>query len=192
MAKADTVAQERTVLEIRTDDLGTAPVLADFFGAVFTASEGAEEGKVIGDLVRRQLAETAPADIRVYTAWESEALIGAAVFTRLTYEADRRTVFILSPMAVATDRQGQGIGQDLLRGALADLRDRGVDIAVTYGDPAFYGKVGFAPLSEALAPPPVPLSFPEGWIGQSLTDAPMTPMKGPCRCVDALADPAIW
>jgi predicted N-acetyltransferase YhbS len=171
---------------------GREQEITDLFTATFTASEGVEEGALISGLVRDQMEGTAPDDIRVFTAWETGTLIGCAVFTRLTYAGDPRRVFLLSPMAVATDRQGEGIGHALLRHALAALREEGVDVAMTYGDPAFYGRVGFVPLSEATAPAPLALSHPEGWIGQSLTGAKLTPLPGPSTCVAALNDPRLW
>jgi putative acetyltransferase len=171
---------------------GREQPIIDLFAATFTASEGAEEGALIGGFVARLLDSTPKQDIHVYTASDEGTLIAAAIFTRLTYAEDPRTVFILSPMAVATDRQGQGVGQALLTHALAALRAEGVDIAITYGDPAFYGKVGFASLDQAVAPAPLPLSQPQGWIGQSLTGAALTPLRGACSCVEALNDPALW
>jgi hypothetical protein len=67
-----------------------------------------------------------------------------------------------------------------------------VAVAITYGDPAFYGKVGFLPLDEDTAASPLPLSFPAGWIGQSLTNEPLHPLKGDSICITALNEPAIW
>jgi predicted N-acetyltransferase YhbS len=93
---------------------------------------------------------------------------------------------------VATDRQRQGIGQRLLRHGLASLRNAGVDIVMTYGDPRYYAKVGFRPISETDARAPFALKHPEGWLAQSLTDRAMTPLKGPSRCVEALNDPLFW
>lgn len=171
---------------------GAEQAVIDLFTATFAASEGAAEGAMIGGLVARQLAETPPDDIRVFTAWDGATPVGGAVFTRLAYPDDPRAVVLLSPMAVATDRQGQGIGQALLRHALAALRAERVDVAMTYGDPAFYGKVGFMPVSLSTVPPPHPLSQPEGWVGQSLTGKALPPLKGPCTCVAALDDPAFW
>lgn len=179
-------------MEFSSSFTGDGQDIVNLFAATFSASENAGEGALIGDFIRRLLNGTAPADFRMFTARDKGALAGAALFTRLTYAHDERTVFILSPMAVATDRQGEGIGQSLLRFALAELRKEGTDIAITYGDPAFYGKVGFQPLTEAVAPPPLPLSQPMGWIGQSLTGAEVTPIKGPCSCVTALNDPRLW
>lgn len=171
---------------------GRERALVDFFTTTFTASEGAEEGAAVGGLMERLLAETAPDDLRVFIATEADAIIGAAIFSRLTFAGDDRTVFILAPMAVATARQKQGVGQSLLRHALTRLRDAGVDVAVTYGDPAFYRKVGFAPMSETEVPAPAPLSRPEGWLGQTLAGGEALRLAGPCACVAALDDPAVW
>ncbi|MFK8035339.1 MAG: GNAT family N-acetyltransferase [Hyphomicrobiales bacterium] len=171
---------------------GREQSIIDLFMVTFTDSEGAEEGRLIGNLVNNLLDDTAQEDIHVFTAEDNEELIGAAIFTRLTYVNDPRKVFILSPMAVATEHQGQGTGQALLVNSQAKLREFGVDVSITYGDPAFYGKVGYMPLSETMAPPPLPLSQPQGWIGRSLTDAILMPIQGPSNCVEALNDPALW
>lgn len=79
----------------------------------------------------------------------------------------------------------------MARYSLKALRD-GVDVVVTYGDPGYYSRVGFKPVSEAFAPAPFRLQHPEGWQAQSLTEAELTPLKGPSRCVSALNDPAFW
>jgi predicted N-acetyltransferase YhbS len=171
---------------------GVEAQLIDLFRETFAASEGVAEGALIGNFVNSLLKTTAQNDIRVFIATDRGELIGAAIFTRLTYARDPRTVFILSPMAVATRRQQQGIGQALLTHALEELRKAGVAVAMTYGDPAFYGKIGFIPVSETVMPAPLPLSQPQGWIGQSLTDQALTSMQGPVSCVAALNDPALW
>ena len=179
-------------MDFSTDYETRADAIAALFRATFTASEGAEEGALIGDLARRLMADTPPADLRVFTAWEDGALVGGIILSRLTYEGDRRTGFILAPVAVATDRQGRGIGQRLIAHGLDALRQEGVDIAVTYGDPAFYGRVGFMPVTQTDVPAPFALQHPEGWLGQSLTAASFLPLGGPACCVPALDDPVFW
>ena len=174
----------------RETDLHAAAI-AELFRATFTASEGAEEGELIGGLARRLMSQTPPDDLRVFSAWESGVLIGAILFTRLAF-ADDRTVFLLAPVAVATDRQRQGVGQALIRHGLGALRAEAVDVAVTYGDPAFYGRVGFLPVTVAEVPAPHALNHPHGWLGQSLTAAPLSPLEGPSRCVAAFDDPRLW
>jgi predicted N-acetyltransferase YhbS/nitroreductase len=166
--------------------------IVDLFTASFSDAEGEQEGAAIRSLVRDLLDGTDPADIEVFTAEDDGTLIGAAIFTRLRYLRDDRAVFLLSPMAVATERQGLGIGQDLLRHALQVLRAGGVDVVITYGDPDFYGHVGFEPLSEETARAPLPLSRPEGWLGLALSESPLTPLRGPSACVAALTDPYHW
>lgn len=179
-------------MDYSTEYKTQAEIIAALFTNTFTDSEGAEEGALIGTLARRLIAETPAEDLRVVTAWEDGTLVGGIFFTRLTYAGDPRTVFMMAPVAVATPHQGKGIGQRLIAHGLDALRQECVDIAVTYGDPAFYGCVGFKPVSEADLPAPQPLNQPQGWIAQSLTEAPLTPLSGPVRCVAAFDDPALW
>lgn len=99
---------------------------------------------------------------------------------------------MLSPVAVLTSRQGQGIGKKLIQFGLDRMRARGADIAVTYGDPDFYGDVGFLPLSEDCLKAPMKLSMPFGWLGQSLTASPIPVFKDRPTCVAAFNNPAYW
>ena len=179
-------------MEFSTGCRGQEQEVIDLLAATFAASEGAEEGALIGDLARNLLVTTVDADIHVFTARDEPALIGAIIFSRLTYEQDDRIVFLLGPVGVATDRQGEGIGQRLLAHGLAAMQKKGVDFAVTYGDPNYYAKVGFRPISEEFARAPFKLKFPKGWLGQSLTEGKVTPLKGPSRCVEAFHRPDYW
>ncbi len=179
-------------MDFSTEHEAPAGAIAELFETTFTASEGPDEGALVGKLARRLIAQTPAEDLRVFTAWEDGAPVGCILFTRLTYPGDARTIFLLAPVAVATAHQGKGIGQRLIAHGLEEIRQEGVDIAVTYGDPAFYGRVGFEPVSEADLPAPQPLRHPQGWIAQSLTEAPLTPVRGPARCVAAFDDPALW
>jgi predicted N-acetyltransferase YhbS len=166
--------------------------LIDLFRDTFTASEGREEGDLIGALVQEQLTSTPSTDIRVFTACEEGQLIGACIFTRLCYASDRRLVFILAPMAVDTGKQRQGIGQTLINTSLQSLKNDGIDVVMTYGDPGFYGKTGFCQVSQELVPAPYPLQYPEGWLTKSLTDAPVEALTGSVTCVTALRKPVFW
>ena len=179
-------------VKIIPDFIGREQALIELYVATFTASQGANEGVLIGNLVRDLLAETATQDIRVFCAEDEGAAIGAAIFTRLTYSEDMHIVFLLSPMAVAPEHQRQGIGQSLISHALEALRSEGIQIAITYGDPNYYGQVGFMPITENQARAPLALSFPHGWIGQSLTEEHMPVLQGPSTCVSALNRSDVW
>jgi len=110
------------MMEFSAEYRGREAQIIDLFTATFTASEGEEEGALIGELVRNLLGGTAPEDLFVFTAVEDGKIVGGIVFSRLTYERDERTVFVLGPVAVGTDRQGKGIGQQLLNHGLAPLK----------------------------------------------------------------------
>lgn len=161
------------------------------FTKVFTDAENEAEGLLIGELVREMMETTAPEDIFGFVAKQQEILIGSIFFTRLWFDAPV-SVFILSPVAVHTDYQSQGIGQQLIRFGLAQLRENAVDLVFTYGDPAFYSKVGFHWISDAVARAPLAMSQPEGWLCQSLDGSDIAPLAGNSRCVSALAKPLYW
>ncbi len=158
----------------------------------FAASEGPDEGALIGRLARDLMSTTPHADLHAFGAFEEGAMIGAILFTRLLFTEDPRTALLLSPVAVASARQGKGVGQTLLRFGLAAIRDSGADVAVTYGDPNYYRKVGFLLVTQADLPPPHPLGQPHGWLAQSLVGGVLTPFKGRSRCAPGLDDPAYW
>lgn len=162
------------------------------FKAVFTASEGPQEGQAIADLVAGLVALGPEAGLLPFAAWHGDRPVGALIFSPLRDPQGVARAMLLSPMAVATDRQGQGIGQGLIAHALGALRAAGAQVAVTYGDPAFYGRAGFAPVTTDMLPAPHALSMPHGWIAQSLTDAPLPKIPGPLACVAPLDDPAFW
>ncbi len=166
--------------------------IAALFSATFTDSEGSKEGALVGDLATRILSTTPKSDIATFVAQDNNTLAGAIIFTRMRYTGGARSVWLLAPMAVAVGYQRQGIGQQLINTALPTLRQRGVEVVVTYGDPAFYGKTGFALIIESDVPAPFSLNMPEGWLGQSLTGLPIGQIKGPVQCVEALNDPAYW
>lgn len=52
--------------------------------------------------------------------------------------------FLLGPLAVLPDLQGQGIGSALVESALAELRSMAADGCVLVGDPDYYRRFGFS------------------------------------------------
>ena len=176
---------------IDTSD-GYETALITLFTDVFAASEGKAEGALIGGLVKDLLANTPPEDLRVAAALEDGDLVGAIVFSRLRFSGDARPVFLMAPVAVATARHGQGVGQAVIRHGLDQLRAEAVEVAVTYGDPNYYGKTGFLPVTQDDLPPPLPLQFPQGWLAQSLGPGALAPFGGPSTCVAAFNKPELW
>lgn len=161
------------------------------FRAAFTASEGAAEGAVIAALATVLASTLDDDEVLGLGALRDGSIVGAVFFTRLRFKGDLR-VYMLAPVAVAPGFQGLGIGQALIRHGLEALRQRCVAFVVTYGDPGFYGKVGFEALSEDTVRAPLTLSMPFGWLGQSLTGDPIPALADRPTCVEAFRDPAYW
>jgi putative acetyltransferase len=80
----------------------------------------------------------------------------------------------------------------LINYGIQQLKAAGVELVMTYGDINFYAKVGFQPISEAVVKAPLKLTYPEGWIGQSLISDTVAPIAGPSACVKALDKPEYW
>jgi putative acetyltransferase len=165
--------------------------VASLFALVFSSSEGEQEGKLIGKLASELASRIDNQEIICIGAYEERVMIGAIFFTRLRFD-EPVGAYKLSPVAVSTVHQGKGIGQALISFGLRELKNRGATVAVTYGDPAFYSKVGFQALSEDVIQSPRPLSMPEGWLGQSLSEQPIPILRSRPTCVQEFDNPDYW
>ena len=171
---------------------GREDALIEVFRAAFAASEGAGEGDRIAGLVRSIFESTSSEDLRVFSAEDGDSIVGAVAFTALLFPEDAQRVMLLSPMAVAPDRWKTGVGQGLITAALEALARDGVDIVVTYGDPAYYGQTGFLPITDGDVNPPLPLSMPHGWLGKRLNGGGKPAVNGPSVCVSAFRQAELW
>lgn len=172
-------------------DLSSMEEIKRLFTLVFSDSEGQSEGILIGDLAYELGAKTDEKDIFGFVAIEHENIVGCIFFSRMTFESDINA-FILSPVAIHTDYQGRGIGQKLINFGVRSLKDTGVELIITYGDPRYYSKVGFSPVATESIKAPFELSLPEGWLGQSLVSESIGPIVGSSACVKALNKAEYW
>ncbi|MDA9558104.1 N-acetyltransferase [Vibrio sp.] len=165
------------------------------FQSTFTQSEGEDAGKTIGKLVTDIIEQTPESDHCIYLAEKEDVLTGAIILSAMTINENVNTnakVYLLSPVAVKTDSQGQGIGQALIQFGFEQIKALGATHVMTYGDPAFYGKVGFEPVTEAQFKAPQALSFPHGWIGRSLVGDDFDLMVTGSGCISALNHAEYW
>ncbi len=95
-------------------------------------------------------------------------LVGHVVFTRCGIADNSAKAALLGPLAVAPDWQNRGIGSALVRTGLRHLIDVEVELVFVLGDPAYYGRLGFAP--DALVEPPfaLPAECSGAWQSQYL------------------------
>jgi len=165
--------------------------IEELFTSVFTLSEGEKKGKLIGNLSSQLASNIDNSEIICFGVYENETLIGSIFFTRLQFSAPIQ-VYMLAPVAVSAEHQGKGVGQALINYGLNELKKRSANVAVTYGDPSFYSKVGFQALPEDMLQAPLNLSMPFGWLGQSLTGEPIPAIDERPVCVEAFNDPIYW
>jgi putative acetyltransferase len=171
---------------------GSTEEIQQLFTKTFTDSEGRSEGLLIGKLAADLIDCDDSDNIQCFTASEAGKIIASIFFSRLTFEESEINAFLLAPVAVHTDHQGQGIGQKLINYGISSLRDEGVALVFTYGDIHFYSKVGFWMIDENIVKAPLPLSYPDGWLGQSLTGSVLKPISGNSHCVNAINKPEYW
>lgn len=165
--------------------------IVELYTRVFSDSEGDTEGQAIGSLVLEMAQTTGVNDLMGLVALDSGAVVACIFFSRLSFE-DAIEAFILSPVAVSTQHQRKGIGRRLIEYGIEKLRAQNIELVFTYGDPAYYSRFGFLPVSEQYVQAPQVLSHPEGWLGQSLGQLPLVQKRGICRCIDALNNPVYW
>lgn len=166
--------------------------IIELFRQSFTDAEGETEGGLVSDLVKRLLFDTPKEERCIFISIESKEVCAAVVFSKLQFSVSYPETWLLSPAAVASAKQGFGLGKDLIRFAHRYLVKMGVVQVISYGDIKFYSKVGYYPISETLIPAPLTLTYPEGWIGQSLVGENMVPLKGKSFCTPALHFPELW
>ena len=178
-------------IKLSTFTTNTTDDVIELFAQSFGDAEGEAEGKVIGHLVSELIVTTPATDLLGFVATIESKIVGAIFFSRLTL-ANKANAFILSPVAVSTAFQAKGIGQKLINFGLKQLKDNGVELVFTYGDPSYYVKVGFNPISEDCIKAPLILTYPEGWLAQSLVGTEIEPIEGDSFCVDALNEQSYW
>lgn len=170
---------------------GDIDEIKELFTKVFSDSEGQAEGVLTGNLAYDLISNTEPKDLYGFVAIKNNEIIGSIFFSRLTFECNINA-FLLAPVAIHTDYQGKGIGQKLINFGINKLKENGVALVFTYGNPKFYSKVGFTHIDEKTVKAPLKLTYPEGWLGQSLLNDKIDPVPGNSYCVNALNKPECW
>jgi len=155
---------------------------------VFAASEGAEEGEVIRELVQNLLNDASAEPRLSLVAEDNGSLVGSALFTRVT--VDDQQGLILAPLAVGSGRQRGGVGLALMKEGLGILQDRGTPFVLVLGDPKYYTKAGFA--AGHNIKPPYELPYPEAWMAIELQSGALDNISGTAVCADSLMPREYW
>ena len=115
------------------------------------------------------------------TALVAGEVAGHAIFTLCGLDTHPGIkVALLGPLAVAPERQRQGIGGTLIRDGVARCGALGAVTAVVLGDPGYYGRFGFE--AEAAIKPPyhvpdeqLPPEWRGAWQSMPIGDADQPP-----------------
>lgn len=115
------------------------PTPEDYFaiGVVLVdAFNGAEEAEIV-----RKLRADGDALVEL-VAEQNDEIVGYCMFSRMA--SDGGFFAALGPLAVATDHQREGIGQEIVREGIARCREAGVRAMVVLGHPDYYPRFGFS------------------------------------------------
>jgi putative acetyltransferase len=124
------------IREFHTDD---APAVRRVATEAF-----ADHGPTVAELVDDLRATHAQAEL---VAEEAGAVVGHVMLSRSWVDARRSLVdvLVLSPLSVAPEHQGRGLGTELVRAAVAEARQLAAPAVFLEGDPGFYASRGFEP-----------------------------------------------
>jgi putative acetyltransferase len=90
-------------------------------------------------------------------------VVGHIAFSPVSIQGEQSNWYGLAPVSVLPAYQRQGIGGMLIQAGLAELHKMGAAGCVLLGEPAYYGRLGFAPvegLTLAGVPPEYFLTLP--------------------------------
>jgi len=133
--------------------------------------------------------ETGKADTLSLVAEDQGTVIGHLAFTICHVEGV--PAGLLAPLCVDPAHHKQGIGSALVREGFKHLEARGVLLILVLGDPAYYGRFGFAPERQVLPPYPLPSEWADAW--QSVQLAGGGPrVKGQLAVPRLWQNPALW
>ena len=100
-------------------------------------------------------------------AEEEGEIVGHVMFSYVTLAGDEeRQVLELAPVAVAPERQGDGIGAALIRAGLERAEARGEPLVAVLGHTGYYPRFGFELASRYGIEPPSPELAPAFFVAR--------------------------
>ncbi len=100
----------------------------------------------------------------------ASSLIAHVIFTKGRVAGSPLGVALLGPVAIASAWQGRGAGSHIIRNGLERLQHDGIRRVFVLGDPAYYGRFGFAPEANVTTPYALPAEWVDAWQSVQLGD----------------------
>ncbi|WP_447761691.1 GNAT family N-acetyltransferase [Sphingopyxis panaciterrae] len=133
-----------------SDEVGIRPATAADAGAIDSIIRAAFAGTGFGRQGEAELVRMVGEDGDTLVSLVAErdgAIVGHVLFSRMGIEADGAELSGagLAPVSVVPERQGQGVGDALIRAGLDALRKQGVAISFVLGHESYYPRFGYSP-----------------------------------------------
>lgn len=138
--------------------------------------------------------------VRELTAWNVLTLVavtdddqpcGHIMFSPCSLAGRPEKLALLGPLAVTPARQRQGLGRALVGEGLRHLNARGLAKVLVLGDPAYYGRLGFAMETGIAAPYTLPDDWATAWQSMALTGAGQM-LRGALEVLPPWQKPSLW
>lgn len=130
-------------------------------------------------------------DVLSLVAVRDGEVVGHVAFTMCGIDELNAKIGLLGPVAVSPRFQKQGIGSALIRQGLKRMKSGGALQVQVLGDPAYYGRFGFA-ADDSVAPP---YALPEEWrtAWQSIRlEGPERNLEGTLSVPEPWRQAALW
>lgn len=153
------------------------------------------EGPEIVALVKALLIDPTAEPRLSLTALDERRVIGHILFTNARVASQEQPwAALLAPVAVAPDRQNEGVGGELIRKGFNRLSEQGFKLVFVLGHPGYYPRHGFRPAGPLgfEAPYPIPEETAEAWMVRELSPGFIGRVKGRVSCADAINRPEYW
>jgi predicted N-acetyltransferase YhbS len=139
-------------IDVRPESPTDAPAVDGVVGRAFDGRPNEVE------LVRRLREGDSPTFSRVATV--GGKVVGHVMYSQLGLEGSPSPVLTLAPVSVEPDYQNRGVGTRLISSSLSELDEAGMPAVVVLGEPSYYGRFGFEPVTRygMTAPVGVPMA----------------------------------
>lgn len=142
-------------ITIRNEAASDAPAVEAVTAAAFLEAEhSSHTEQFIVDALRR----AGQLSVSLVAEDDGGQIVGHVAISPVRISDGSAGWYGLGPVSVAPEHQGRSIGTQLVNRAMAALHELGAAGCVVLGDPAYYGRFGFA-ATPALAYPGVPPQY---------------------------------
>lgn len=157
---------------------------------------GEKEGPVIAKLVNDLLEDETAFPLLSLVAVKNSKIVGHVLYTNAIITQTTKSVSaqLLAPLAVLPEAQNQGIGAQLVREGLNQLKESGVELVFVLGHPDYYPRCGFRTAGDVgfEASYPIPEENTAAWMVQELKEGIIGNVKGKVQCAKVLNQPQHW